>query len=136
MDAKTALARRKAQEMEEQNGVIAMEKHAAEKALSVALPALVTARLALQNFEKSDVTEIRSVQGFNQNVKGVWDIPCCLPSSRNHLCLYYLQINSNFAITAKQHYSAKYLYHLTSCRISKMTKYLLDRKTRYNHLLF
>uniref|UniRef100_A0A8C4NKT0 AAA+ ATPase domain-containing protein n=1 Tax=Eptatretus burgeri TaxID=7764 RepID=A0A8C4NKT0_EPTBU len=60
VDAKTALARRKAQEMEEQNGVIAMEKHAAEKALSVALPALVTARLALQNFEKSDVTEIRS----------------------------------------------------------------------------
>lgn len=42
-----------------QNKVIAVEKEAAASALDEALPALNAARVALQDLDKSDVTEIR-----------------------------------------------------------------------------
>lgn len=53
------MAEDKAIEIEEQNKVIAVEKKEAESSLAEALPALDAARVALQNLEKSDVTEIR-----------------------------------------------------------------------------
>lgn len=56
---KKALAEVKAGEIEEQNKVIAVEKKEAESSLANALPALEAARNALQDLEKSDVTEIR-----------------------------------------------------------------------------
>ncbi|XP_076804944.1 dynein axonemal heavy chain 10-like [Clavelina lepadiformis] len=57
---KKELASAKAIEIEEQNKVIAVEKSEAEEALVEAMPALEAARLALQDLDKSDVTEIRS----------------------------------------------------------------------------
>ncbi|KAM9858629.1 dynein axonemal heavy chain 10 [Aulostomus maculatus] len=59
-EEKKALAEDKAKEIEEQNKVIAVEKKEAESSLAEALPALEAARKALQDLEKSDVTEIRS----------------------------------------------------------------------------
>lgn len=58
-EEKKTLAEDKAKEIEEQNKVIAVEKKEAESSLAEALPALEAARLALQDLEKSDVTEIR-----------------------------------------------------------------------------
>ncbi|XP_043967273.1 dynein axonemal heavy chain 10 [Gambusia affinis] len=59
-EEKRALAEDKAKEIEEQNKVIAVEKKEAESSLAEAMPALEAARIALQDLEKSDVTEIRS----------------------------------------------------------------------------
>ncbi|XP_041853005.1 dynein heavy chain 10, axonemal [Melanotaenia boesemani] len=59
-EEKKTLAEEKAREIEEQNKVIAVEKKEAESSLAEALPALEAARNALQDLEKSDVTEIRS----------------------------------------------------------------------------
>ncbi|XP_037633762.1 dynein heavy chain 10, axonemal [Sebastes umbrosus] len=59
-EEKKTLAEDKAKEIEEQNKVIAVEKQDAESSLAEALPALEAARRALQDLEKSDVTEIRS----------------------------------------------------------------------------
>uniref|UniRef100_UPI0037E7F8F2 dynein axonemal heavy chain 10 n=1 Tax=Semicossyphus pulcher TaxID=241346 RepID=UPI0037E7F8F2 len=59
-EEKKTLAEDKAKEIEEQNKVIAVEKKEAESSLAEALPALEAARMALQDLEKSDVTEIRS----------------------------------------------------------------------------
>lgn len=59
-EEKKVLAEDKAKEIEEQNKVIAVEKKEAESSLAEALPALEAARNALQDLEKSDVTEIRS----------------------------------------------------------------------------
>ncbi|XP_063753564.1 dynein axonemal heavy chain 10 [Eleginops maclovinus] len=59
-EEKKTLAEDKAKEIEEQNKVIAVEKKEAESSLAEALPALEAARIALQDLEKSDVTEIRS----------------------------------------------------------------------------
>ncbi|XP_074525804.1 dynein axonemal heavy chain 10 [Halichoeres trimaculatus] len=59
-EEKKTLAEDKAKEIEEQNKVIAVEKAEAESSLAEALPALEAASLALQDLEKSDVTEIRS----------------------------------------------------------------------------
>uniref|UniRef100_A0A8C1QBG0 Dynein heavy chain 10, axonemal-like n=1 Tax=Cyprinus carpio TaxID=7962 RepID=A0A8C1QBG0_CYPCA len=59
-EEKKALAEEKAKEIEEQNKVIVVEKKDAESSLAEALPALEAARLALQDLDKSDVTEIRS----------------------------------------------------------------------------
>ncbi|XP_022608125.1 dynein heavy chain 10, axonemal [Seriola dumerili] len=59
-EEKKTLAEDKAKEIEEQNKVIAVEKKEAESSLAEALPALEAARNALQDLEKSDVTEIRS----------------------------------------------------------------------------
>nr|XP_015221526.1 PREDICTED: dynein heavy chain 10, axonemal [Lepisosteus oculatus] len=59
-EEKKKLAEDKAVEIEEQNKVIAVEKKDAESSLAEALPALEAARLALQDLDKSDVTEIRS----------------------------------------------------------------------------
>ncbi|XP_044053526.1 dynein axonemal heavy chain 10 isoform X1 [Siniperca chuatsi] len=59
-EEKKTLAEDKAKEIEEQNKVIAVEKKEAESSLAEALPALEAARKALQDLEKSDVTEIRS----------------------------------------------------------------------------
>lgn len=58
-EEKRALAEDKAKEIEEQNKVIAVEKKEAESSLAEAMPALEAARIALQDLEKSDVTEIR-----------------------------------------------------------------------------
>ncbi len=58
-EEKKTQAEDKAQEIEEQNKVIAIEKKEAESSLAEALPALEAARIALQDLEKSDVTEIR-----------------------------------------------------------------------------
>jgi len=58
-EEKKVLAEDKAKEIEEQNKVIAVEKMDAESSLAEALPALEAARAALQDLEKSDVTEIR-----------------------------------------------------------------------------
>ncbi|XP_031164939.2 dynein heavy chain 10, axonemal [Sander lucioperca] len=59
-EEKKTLAEDKAKEIEVQNKVIAVEKKEAESSLAEALPALEAARIALQDLEKSDVTEIRS----------------------------------------------------------------------------
>ncbi|KAM9822995.1 dynein axonemal heavy chain 10-like [Syngnathus typhle] len=59
-EEKKTLAEDKATEIEEQNKVIAVEKAEAETSLAEALPALEAARIALQDLDKSDVTEIRS----------------------------------------------------------------------------
>lgn len=57
---KKSLAESKGKEIEEQNVVIAKEKADAEESLAEALPALEAARLALEDLDKGDVTEIRS----------------------------------------------------------------------------
>ncbi|XP_028270606.1 dynein heavy chain 10, axonemal isoform X2 [Parambassis ranga] len=57
---KKTLAEEKAKEIEEQNKVLAVEKEEAESSLAEALPALESARMALQDLNNSDVTEIRS----------------------------------------------------------------------------
>ncbi|XP_067084612.1 dynein axonemal heavy chain 10 [Osmerus mordax] len=59
-EEKKKLAEDKAKEIEVQNKVIAVEKKDAESSLAEALPALEGARIALQDLDKSDVTEIRS----------------------------------------------------------------------------
>lgn len=53
------MAEDKAKEIEEQNKVISVEKKEAESSLAEALPALEAAQHALQDLERSDVTEIR-----------------------------------------------------------------------------
>lgn len=55
------MAQGKQKEIGEQNKIIQVEKHEAEEALAEALPALEEAKLALQDLNKSDVTEIRLV---------------------------------------------------------------------------
>ena len=50
----------KGKEIEEQSRVIEIEKREAEEALTDALPALEAARLALDDLDKTDVSEIRS----------------------------------------------------------------------------
>ncbi|KAM3867513.1 dynein axonemal heavy chain 10 [Diretmus argenteus] len=59
-EEKKTLAEDKAKEIEDQNKVLAVEKEDAESALTEALPALEAARIALQDLDKADVTEIRS----------------------------------------------------------------------------
>ncbi|XP_028911199.1 dynein heavy chain 10, axonemal isoform X3 [Ornithorhynchus anatinus] len=59
-EEKKKLAEEKAIEIEEQNKIIAVEKHEAETALAEAMPILEAAKLELQKLDKSDVTEIRS----------------------------------------------------------------------------
>lgn len=58
-EEKKALAEEKANEIEEQNNVLVVEKKDAESSLAEALPALEAARIALQDLDKADVTEIR-----------------------------------------------------------------------------
>lgn len=58
---KKAMAVGKREEIAEQNKEIVVEKAEAEEALAQALPALEEAKLALQDLDKSDVTEIRYV---------------------------------------------------------------------------
>ncbi|XP_033627732.1 dynein heavy chain 10, axonemal-like [Asterias rubens] len=57
---KKQAAEGKSKEIEEQSVVIAVEKKDAEESLAEALPALEAARIALQDLDKSDVTEIRA----------------------------------------------------------------------------
>ncbi|XP_029296329.1 dynein heavy chain 10, axonemal [Cottoperca gobio] len=57
---KKSLAEDKAKEIEEQNKVMAVDKKEAESSLAEALPALEAARIALQDLDKSDISEIRS----------------------------------------------------------------------------
>lgn len=57
---KKDIASTKSVEIEEQAKIIGVEQAEAEEALSAALPALETARLALSDLDKSDITEIRS----------------------------------------------------------------------------
>ncbi|XP_076854099.1 dynein axonemal heavy chain 10 [Brachyhypopomus gauderio] len=70
-EEKKMLAEEKAKEIEEQNKVIAVEKMEAESSLAEALPALEAARIALQDLDKSDVTEIRSFTKPPQQVQVV-----------------------------------------------------------------
>lgn len=56
---KKEMAQGKQKEIAEQNKVIVVEKKEAEEALAEALPALEEAKIALQDLDKSDVTEIR-----------------------------------------------------------------------------
>lgn len=56
---KKEMAEGKQKEIGEQNKVIQVEKKEAEEALAEALPALEEAKFALQDLDKSDVTEIR-----------------------------------------------------------------------------
>lgn len=51
-----------------QNKVIAVEKKDAESSLAEALPALEAARVALQDLDKSDVTEIRCLFPLTQSI--------------------------------------------------------------------
>lgn len=60
---KKKMAIGKKEEISEQNEIIKVEKADAEAALADALPALEEAKLALQDLDKSDVTEIRSGRG-------------------------------------------------------------------------
>ncbi|XP_076108254.1 dynein axonemal heavy chain 10-like isoform X2 [Mytilus galloprovincialis] len=57
---KKKMAEEKATEIAEQSKVIAVEKKDAEDSLAEALPALEAARIALEDLDKGDVTEIRS----------------------------------------------------------------------------
>ncbi|KAH9514993.1 Dynein heavy chain 10, axonemal [Bulinus truncatus] len=50
----------KAQEIKESSKIISVEKAEAEEALQEALPALEAARLALDDLDKTDITEVRS----------------------------------------------------------------------------
>ncbi|XP_028292993.1 dynein heavy chain 10, axonemal [Gouania willdenowi] len=59
-EEKKVLAEEKAKNVVEQNKVIAVEKKEAEDSLAAALPAFEAARSALQDLDKSDVTDIRS----------------------------------------------------------------------------
>ncbi|KAL3856163.1 hypothetical protein ACJMK2_010948 [Sinanodonta woodiana] len=72
---KKKLAEAKGKEIEEQSKVIEVEKKEAEDALAEALPALEAARLALDDLNKSDVTEIRS---FAKPPKAVQTICECV----------------------------------------------------------
>jgi dynein heavy chain len=56
---KKEMAQGKQKEIGEQNKIIQVEKKDAEDSLAEALPALEEAKLALQDLNKSDVTEIR-----------------------------------------------------------------------------
>lgn len=47
-------------EVEQQSKVVTVEKAEAEEALNAALPALEAARLALEDLDRNDITEIRS----------------------------------------------------------------------------
>ncbi|XP_059165934.1 dynein axonemal heavy chain 10-like isoform X2 [Physella acuta] len=57
---KKAFAEAKGEEIAEQSKIIEVEKKDAEDALAEALPALEAARIALDDLDKQDVTEIRS----------------------------------------------------------------------------
>ncbi|XP_035829687.1 dynein heavy chain 10, axonemal isoform X2 [Aplysia californica] len=57
---KKKFAEAKGEEIAEQSKIIEVEKKEAEDALAEALPALEAARIALDDLDKSDVTEIRS----------------------------------------------------------------------------
>lgn len=59
-NTKKEQASEKQVEVEKASKIIAVEKGEAEIALAAALPALEAARLALEDLEKSDITEIRS----------------------------------------------------------------------------
>ncbi|XP_014779882.1 dynein axonemal heavy chain 10 isoform X2 [Octopus bimaculoides] len=72
---KKQMAVAKAKDIEEQSAIIAIEKGEAEDALNEALPALEAARLALDDLDKSDVTEIRS---FAKPPKAVQDVCECI----------------------------------------------------------
>ncbi|MGH0158836.1 UNVERIFIED_CONTAM: hypothetical protein FKN15_061612 [Acipenser sinensis] len=80
-EEKKKLAEDKALEIEEQNKVIAVEKKDAESSLAEALPVLEAARLALQDLDKSDVTEIRS---FAKPPKQVQVVCECILVMRGH----------------------------------------------------
>ncbi|CAL8251349.1 unnamed protein product [Boreogadus saida] len=80
-EEKKVLAEDKAKEIEEQNKVIAVEKKDAESSLAEALPALAAARFALQDLDKSDVTEIRS---FAKPPKQVQVVCECILVMRGH----------------------------------------------------
>ncbi|XP_075256614.1 dynein axonemal heavy chain 10-like [Convolutriloba macropyga] len=74
-NTKKASAEVAAKEIEKQSKVIAVEKKGAEDALAEALPALEAARLALDDLDKNDVTEIRS---FAKPPKAVQSVCECV----------------------------------------------------------
>ncbi|XP_064612357.1 LOW QUALITY PROTEIN: dynein axonemal heavy chain 10-like [Liolophura sinensis] len=72
---KKQLAITKQKDIEVQSKIIIVEKKEAEDALAEALPALEAARLALEDLDKSDVTEIRS---FAKPPKAVQTVCECI----------------------------------------------------------
>ncbi|XP_014674920.1 PREDICTED: dynein heavy chain 10, axonemal-like [Priapulus caudatus] len=72
---KKQLAEAKGKEIVVQTKVITVEKRNAEDALAAALPALEAARIALEDLDKSDVTEIRS---FAKPPKAVQTVCECI----------------------------------------------------------
>lgn len=61
---KQTISMEKRQEIEVQNKIIVKESKEAKTALAEAQPALEAARLALNDLEKGDITEIRFLQFF------------------------------------------------------------------------
>ncbi|EDO35852.1 predicted protein [Nematostella vectensis] len=78
---KKEMAIGKKKEIAEQNKVIVVEKTEAEEALAAALPALEEAKLALQDLDKSDVTEIRS---FAKPPRAVQMVSECIVALRGY----------------------------------------------------
>uniref|UniRef100_A0A1A8GI94 Dynein, axonemal, heavy chain 10 n=1 Tax=Nothobranchius korthausae TaxID=1143690 RepID=A0A1A8GI94_9TELE len=95
---KKTLAEEKAKEIEVQNNVISVENASAKSALDEALPALEAARKALQDLDKSDVTEIRS---FAKPPKQVQVVCECILVLRGHkeiswLAAKAMMLDANF----------------------------------------
>ena len=96
---KKKLAEAKGVEIGEQSKIIAVEKKDAEDALAEALPALEAARLALDDLDKSDVTEIR----YDTQIKSV------LYEKKRHVfrilhCKVLDNINTSFYILTATRY--------------------------------
>ncbi|KAJ8934457.1 hypothetical protein NQ314_013332 [Rhamnusium bicolor] len=75
---KKDVATLKSSEIEEQARIISIEAADANEALSAALPALETARLALADLDKSDITEIRSFATPPEPVQTIGECLCIL----------------------------------------------------------
>uniref|UniRef100_A0A2C9JWZ0 AAA+ ATPase domain-containing protein n=1 Tax=Biomphalaria glabrata TaxID=6526 RepID=A0A2C9JWZ0_BIOGL len=80
---KKSFAEAKGEEIAEQSKVIEVEKKDAEDALAEALPALEAARLALDDLDKQDVTEIRSFAKPPREVQTVCECIVVLKNIRD-----------------------------------------------------
>nr|WAW84832.1 axonemal dynein heavy chain 10 [Halisarca dujardinii] len=99
---KKELAKKKGTDIEEQNKIIAVEKEEAEAALALALPALEEARLALDDLDKSDVTEIRSFAKPPAEVQGICECICVLKGKeRNWAAAKAMMSDTNFLTSLK-----------------------------------
>lgn len=76
----------RSKEVEEQSKIISVEKADADEALAEALPALEAARLALDELDKNDITEIRSFATPPEAVQVISDKTKKTTNSKNELC--------------------------------------------------